>query len=260
MEIDRQVIRRVEAAQAAYVGWRVTMLGGTAQPLAHGGIATRCAQHPDHWYANRIVVAAPEEATAAAEAAAAMIATRTPVRVEVPRPLLDERLAEPLEALGLAPAWSARAVAAPILVPRPTPVSRARVVAVEDTPAAERFWDAYERCFDEPQPERATHVAAMADAPDGVSAQMVIAGSEVVGVALLFVHDGVALLADAATDEELRGRGIHSLLVSARLAEAAGAGADLVTSDVEKGGGSDRNLRRLGLIGGYERVVWAGAG
>ncbi len=258
MEIDGRLIQRVESAQAAYVGWRVAALGGTAGPLGHGGVAARCADHPDHWYANRILLAAPGEATAAADAAAGLIGARLPVRVEVPRPLLDEPLAEALGDLGLAAAWSARAVASPIVVPPPPAVARVRVVRVQDAEGAERFWDAYERCFGEPQPERATHVSALADAPAGLSAHMAVAGTEVVAVALLLVREGVALLADAATREEWRGRGLHALLVAARLADAQRAGADVVTSDVEEGGGSDRNLRRLGLHDGYTRDVWSG--
>jgi hypothetical protein len=256
VRIDQRLIDRVEAAHAAYVAWRVEALGGTAERLPNGAVVARCAGHPDSWYANRIVAVLPADAADVIAAAADLRKEGLPVRVEVPKPLLDPPLAAALTGAGFAPAWSARALAArPVALPAVAPPD-VHLERVETTPDAERFWDAYEACFEESQPERPTHVRMLADPSASVSAYMACSGKEVVAVALMATRDRVALLADAATRPDWRGRGLHTLLVAARLADAHELRADLVTSDVEPGGGSDRNLTRVGLEAGYVRDVW----
>lgn len=76
------------------------------------------------------------------------------------------------------------------------------------------------------------------------------------GVSILFVKDGVGLLADAATLPAFRSRGCHLALIRHRLQEAARRGCDLLTSFVEFGGVSHRNLGRVGLRVAYTKALW----
>lgn len=76
------------------------------------------------------------------------------------------------------------------------------------------------------------------------------------GTAALLIHDGIGYLADATTLPRFRGRGIQSQLIQARIDAAARAGCEIVCSQAAFGGTSHRNLQRLGLMGGFTKVVW----
>jgi GNAT superfamily N-acetyltransferase len=246
----------LDRAHADYVAWRVEALGGTSERLPGGGVIARSDRHPDHWYANRIVAATPGDAEIAAGAGAGLRGDGLPVRVELPQPLLNARLRDGLVKAGFAQDWNSRVLASPILVVPSPAIAGIQLERVNSASGAERFWQGYEACFRERQPERRAHVRSLAARPGGITAYIVASEGDVVGVALMYQVEEVALLADAATHPDWRGRGIHTLLVAARLADAKEAAARIVTSDVEPGGGSDRNLARLGLRGGYLREVW----
>ncbi len=246
----------LERAHADYVAWRVEALGGTGERLPGGGVIARSHRHPDHWYANRIVAATPGDAELAVGAAAGLRSDGLPARVELPQPLVSARLRDRLDEAGFTRAWNSRALASPLVVVPSPVIAGIRLEHVNGASDAERFWQGYEDCFQERQPERCAHVRRLAERPGGVTAYCVHGGGDVVGVAMMYQRAEVALLADAATHPDWRGRGIHALLVATRLADAKEANARIVTSDVEPGGGSDRNLARLGLGGGYLREVW----
>jgi GNAT superfamily N-acetyltransferase len=246
----------LERAHADYVAWRVKALGGTSERLPGGGVIARSDRHPDHWYANRIVAATPGDAAIAAGAGATLKIDGLPVRVELPERLLHARLRDRLVEAGMALAWNSRVVASPLVVVPLPAIAGIQLERVNGPSDAKRFWQGYEACFQERQPEMPAHISQLAERPGGVTAYVASSGGDVVGVALMYQTAEVALLADAATHPEWRGRGIHALLVATRLAKAKDANAKIVTSDVEPGGGSDRNLARLGLRDGYVREVW----
>ena len=74
--------------------------------------------------------------------------------------------------------------------------------------------------------------------------------------AVLFVNDGVATLAGAATTPNFRGRGCQRALLRARLNDAAEEGCDLVVSRCGVGSASQHNMERAGLRTGYTKVIW----
>lgn len=76
------------------------------------------------------------------------------------------------------------------------------------------------------------------------------------GIGVLYVKDGVGLLADAATLPEFRGKGCHAALLHHRIARAAARGCDLLTSFVEFGSASHRNVERAGLRVAYTKALW----
>jgi len=78
--------------------------------------------------------------------------------------------------------------------------------------------------------------------------------------ATLYVHDGVAYLADSATDPSFRRRGLQAALLRRRLRDAGLAGADIVFSGVELFSSSHRNMERVGLRLQFIRAKWTLAG
>jgi GNAT superfamily N-acetyltransferase len=84
------------------------------------------------------------------------------------------------------------------------------------------------------------------------------ARAEPVAAAAVFVSGGAAWLGQAATLPGYRGRGAHSALIAARIAEARSAGAEVVVTETgELADGrpesSYRNLLRAGFEPAYLR-------
>jgi GNAT superfamily N-acetyltransferase len=105
-----------------------------------------------------------------------------------------------------------------------------------------------------PSPAAAAALGVMLRA-DGNVCFAAIARDEVVAVAIVSAHGGVATLSGAGVVPHHRGRGLQRALVRARLAWAAAAGCDLAASVTEPGGASQRTLERAGFRCAYPRAV-----
>ena len=73
---------------------------------------------------------------------------------------------------------------------------------------------------------------------------------------VVVTHNGVALLAGAATVPELRRRGLQRALLEARLRYAWECGCDLAMMVAEAGSNSQRNAERQGFHIAYTRIKW----
>lgn len=76
------------------------------------------------------------------------------------------------------------------------------------------------------------------------------------GVGILYMENGIGLLADAATLPAFRGRGCHIAMIHHRILQAEKDHCDLLTGFVEFGSSSHRNLERAGLRVAYTKSVW----
>ena len=76
------------------------------------------------------------------------------------------------------------------------------------------------------------------------------------GVGLLYMENGIGLLADAATLPGFRGRGCHTAMIQHRIGQAEEKNCDLLTSFVEFGSTSHLNLERAGLRVAYTKSMW----
>lgn len=77
-----------------------------------------------------------------------------------------------------------------------------------------------------------------------------------VAAGMLYVHEGVALLAGASTVPEARRQGAQQALLEGRLHYAAEAGCDLAMMVAAPGSSSQRNAERQGFRVAYTRVKW----
>jgi GNAT superfamily N-acetyltransferase len=75
------------------------------------------------------------------------------------------------------------------------------------------------------------------------------------GAAAMYVHEGIALLAEAAVRPEGRGRGVYHALIGARLQIARRLGCELVSARAPFGTPMHRYLQQVGLTSGYTRAV-----
>jgi GNAT superfamily N-acetyltransferase len=99
-------------------------------------------------------------------------------------------------------------------------------------------------------------VRAWLERESGLYLCIAFVGDEPAGVGILYAREGKALLADAATLPGLRGQGCHTALIQHRVSQAARLGCDLLTSFVEFGSASHRNLERAGLRVAYTKAMW----
>jgi GNAT superfamily N-acetyltransferase len=74
--------------------------------------------------------------------------------------------------------------------------------------------------------------------------------------AALWIHDGVALFAGAATIPRMRRRGLQAALLQERLRYAFEHGCDLAMMVAEAGSESQRNAERKGFRIAYTRMKW----
>jgi GNAT superfamily N-acetyltransferase len=77
----------------------------------------------------------------------------------------------------------------------------------------------------------------------------------IAGGATMRVAEGIAQLTGAATAPAHRRRGVHSALLSARLADAAAAGCDVAVITTQPGSKSHQNVQRQGFDLLYARAV-----
>ena len=86
-------------------------------------------------------------------------------------------------------------------------------------------------------------------------------GETLAGVSAVHIQGAAAWFGFAATKKELRGRGVQSALIAARLEAARRAGCrwacvETAADTPEKPNPSTHNLRRLGFTDAYERPNW----
>jgi GNAT superfamily N-acetyltransferase len=75
------------------------------------------------------------------------------------------------------------------------------------------------------------------------------------GGGAISTRNGVASLFGDATIPAFRGRGVHSAVIRARMAEAQASGCDLLTAGTQPGSGSQRNYERMGFQVAYTKAT-----
>lgn len=76
------------------------------------------------------------------------------------------------------------------------------------------------------------------------------------GVGILYMENGIGLLADATTLPDVRGKGCHTAMIEHRIIQAENRNCDLLTSFVEFGSTSHMSLERAGLRVAYTKSMW----
>lgn len=79
---------------------------------------------------------------------------------------------------------------------------------------------------------------------------------EPAGIGVLFVKDGIATLAAAATVPHLRNKGVQQALIQQRIKHATTLHSRLVVGQAKFGSVSQHNMERAGLKIAYTKAIW----
>lgn len=79
---------------------------------------------------------------------------------------------------------------------------------------------------------------------------------EPVGIGVLFIQNGIANLAAAATIPGLRNKGIQSALIKQRIQEATRQECEFVVGQAKYDSVSQNNMERAGLSIAYTKAIW----
>jgi ribosomal protein S18 acetylase RimI-like enzyme len=129
---------------------------------------------------------------------------------------------------------------------------------VTDAAAMEDYLDAYVAGWEIPQAQHRqfkSNVRSWREQP-GWSLYLSRIDGRPAASAILFVKGNTAYLADAATDPQLRGRGLQTALLLRRIADAKAAGVDFVCSGAAYLSASHRNMERVGMRIQFVRAIW----
>lgn len=80
--------------------------------------------------------------------------------------------------------------------------------------------------------------------------------NEPAGIGVLFIKDGIATLAAAATLPNIRNKGIQSALINHRIDQANLQKCDLIVGQAQFGSVSQNNMERAGMRIAYTKAIW----
>lgn len=80
--------------------------------------------------------------------------------------------------------------------------------------------------------------------------------NEPAGIGVLFINDGIACLAAAATVPHLRNKGVQNALILKRINQAKNLECKLVLGQAKFGSVSQNNMEKVGLKIAYTKAIW----
>lgn len=268
--VDKAMGMRVERSEALFMISQMDLLarvpgnphGIQTQRLGPLSVITAAAV-PNLELVNRILGAGPEDLEALREAAAFMRQRGIRPRVDI-CPLNDgaaflKRLHED--------GWRAQSFQVALFgepkstVPPLPPGVEIRVITSDEE--AKSAGEAYAAGF---MTGGGTQLSAMSTMladiipvvwnQPGWLAYLALADGCPAGAALLYIAEGIGCLAGASTLPESRGRGVQKALLHRRIADAAAAGCDLVTSQTGNGTVSQNNMEKIGVRIAYTKMAF----
>jgi hypothetical protein len=249
IDYSRSRLAGMQAAPGNPLGIEIRQFGQATAFLIQGW--------PDFWYGNKIVGLEPGDEPYLEEIVAFFRDRQLDFRVEIIPGNLNSRLGAHLHRLGLYQGGFSAAVYG---VPY-SPEEAGSGVTVDEIQPGELdlFLDLYQAGFELPPltPADKEIVKGWYER-EKPSLKFYIARVEgtPAGIGVFYANQGLGLLADAGTLPQFRGKGCQSALIRQRLAEAARQNCEFITSFVEFGSTSHRNLEKAGLRLAYTKAMW----
>jgi hypothetical protein len=213
---------------------------------------------PDFWYGNRVLGLGPADETHL-EAILHFFEERSlPFRFEIIPGRLNWSLATRLHQLGFCQGSFSAAMYGP---PQSELLASSPAVQVRAVEAneLELFLDLYQDGFGlDRLSRRDKQIVGAWLEREAAYLRLYLATIEdqPAGVAILYLNKEWGLLADAATLPPFRDQGCQTALLHHRIEAAALHGCTLLTSFVEFGSASHRNVARAGLNVAYTKALW----
>ncbi|MBI1881965.1 MAG: GNAT family N-acetyltransferase [Chloroflexi bacterium] len=263
--ITKELAHRIEQVDIDYTHSRLDgMQAAEGNPLGiaieqfGGATAFLIRAWPDFWYGNRVLGLSQADENELGHSANFFGEQNLPFRIEIIPGQLSWALATRLHRFGFCQgSFSAALCGLPQLdLTQPTPAVSVHEVEPDELGL---FLDLYQAGFELPrlssQDKKVVRLWLERDAAHLNLYLAAVAGSPA-GIAILYVKDGLGLLADAAVLPEFRGQGCQTALLRRRIEAAYRKRCELLTSFVEFGSTSHRNVERAGLRVAYTKALW----
>ncbi|HET6596630.1 MAG TPA: GNAT family N-acetyltransferase [Anaerolineales bacterium] len=264
--MTRQLAQRIEQNDNDY---SLSRLGGMQQargnPLQieikrYGNVnAFLIKRWPDFWYGNKVLGLEPSSEIYLNQIIDLFTQYNLSFRFEIMPGNLNSSLASRLYKLRFAQMGFNTAIyGLPSLTAKMSHPKQLRVREVQSN-EIDLFLDLYQDGFELPRlknEEKEAVLSWLQRAKSNLYLCIAQIDDKPAAVAILYMENGIGLLADAATLPEFRGRGCHTALIHHRIAQAEEHNCDLLTSFVEFGSTSHLNLERAGLRVAYTKSMW----
>jgi GNAT superfamily N-acetyltransferase len=214
---------------------------------------------PEFWYGNKVLGLEPSSEMYLDEILELFNSHHLSFRFEIMPGNLNSSLASRLHRLRFCQMGFNTAVyGLPSLIPEAASNEHIRVREVQPN-EVDLFLDVYQHGFGLPRlnpKEREAVLSWLRRAKSNLYLCISHIDDRPAGVGVLYMENGIGLLADAATLPEFRGKGCHTALIHHRIRQAEKQDCDLLTSFVEFGSTSHLNLERAGLRVAYTKSMW----
>jgi hypothetical protein len=264
--MTRQLAQRIEQNDIDYALSRMEgMQRAEGNPLQieikHYGsaMAFLIRAWPDFWYGNKVLGLGPSDQAYLAEILGLFDKCELSFRFEIMPGKLNSALASRLHRLGFCQmSFNTAVYGQPSLA---TGVASHKHIRVREAQwnDIDHFLDLYQDGFGLPRlrgKEREAVRSWLHRAKPNLYLCLAHVGDVPAGVSILYMNDGIGLLADATTLPEFRGKGCHTAMIHHRIAQAEKHNCDLLTSFVEFGSTSHLNLEKAGLRVAYTKSMW----
>jgi hypothetical protein len=214
---------------------------------------------PDFWYGNKVLGLEPSSQVYLDQIVDLFARHNLSFRFEIMPGNLNSSLASHLHKLGFCQmSFNAAVYGLPALAAKSPPNGPVKVREVQPN-EVDTFLDLYQDGFELPrlnEKEKEAVLSWLQKAKSNLYLCIAHVNDQPAGVGILFIENGIGLLADATTLPGLRGQGCHTALIRHRIAQAEERNCDLLTSFVEFGSTSHLNLERAGLRVAYTKSMW----
>lgn len=264
--MTRQLAQRIEQNDIDYSLSRLEgMQQAEGNPLRieikrYGNLnAIMIVNWPNFWYGNKVLGLDPSSEIYLAEIIDLFAGHHLNYRFEIMPGNLNSSLASRLHKLGFCQMGFNTAVyGVPSLITK-TPLNEQIKVRKVQPNEIELFLDLYQDGFELPRLNTKGREAVLSwfkKAKSNLYLCIAHIDDLPAGVGILYMENGIGLLADATTLPNFRGRGCHSAMIHHRIEQAEKQNCDLLTSFVEFGSTSHLNLEKAGLRVAYTKSIW----
>jgi hypothetical protein len=265
-EMTQQLAQRIEQSDIDY---SLSRLGGMQQaqgnPLQieikrYGNVNVFLIRKwPNFWYGNKVLGLEPSSEIYLDEIINLFARNNLNFRFEIMPGNLNSSLGSRLHKLRFGQmSFNTAVYGRPSLAEKPLANKQVQVNEVKQN-EIDVFLDLYQDGFDLPRlnnKEKDAVLSWLQRAKSSLYLCIAHIDDTPAGVGILYMENGIGLLADATTLPDFRGKGCHTAMIHHRIIQAENHNCDLLTSFVEFGSTSHMNLEKAGLRVAYTKSMW----